>query len=44
VPQGLAEHGQLLRYAKTMEKILEKGAGYPQEEVVRVMKILQGKA
>lgn len=30
-------------YAKTMEKILEKGAAYPQEEVVRVTKILQGK-
>lgn len=30
-------------YAKTMEKILEKGTAYPVEEVKRVMKILEGK-
>lgn len=33
----------ILRYAKTMEKILEKGTAYPVEEVKRVMKILEGK-
>lgn len=30
-------------YAKIMEKILDKGLGYPVDEVARVMKILEGK-
>lgn len=31
------------RYAKIMEKVLEKGSEYPGLEVKRVMKLLQGK-